>query len=293
MTDPCATCGKAPPAAGWVSCGPCLDAIAKRGGYSGWAEVERRTEGFEGRMREALATVRVARVVNDPRWTLIDGDCVAAMRRMGPGSVDHVITDPPWPNMPAGLYPAGGPERLPKAFRQCARVAAKKLVVHLGRRSDPRCLSGIPASMPFVCVCWLRYAVPSYLGTVLGSGDVAYVYGDHQAPDGKTLIPGEVTSNSALGNEAKGLHPSPRKLEHLLWLITWMTNPGDLVLDPFAGSGTTGVACLRLGRRFIGIEKDPAFAAGARKRLHLEVELSGLDMDRVGQEPLFRVEAAS
>ena len=45
------------------------------------------------------------------------------------------------------------------------------------------------------------------------------------------------------------------------------TNPGDLVCDPFAGSGTTGVACLRLGRRFIGWERDPKYHAIAVKRL--------------------------
>ena len=45
------------------------------------------------------------------------------------------------------------------------------------------------------------------------------------------------------------------------------TSPGELVCDPFAGSGTTGVACLRLGRRFVGWERDPKYHAIAVKRL--------------------------
>jgi len=45
------------------------------------------------------------------------------------------------------------------------------------------------------------------------------------------------------------------------------TDPGDLVCDPFAGSGTTGVACVNLGRRFVGIEVDPAYCAMARERI--------------------------
>jgi site-specific DNA-methyltransferase (adenine-specific) len=50
-------------------------------------------------------------------------------------------------------------------------------------------------------------------------------------------------------------------------LIRDFTDPGDLILDPFAGSGTTGVAAIRLGRRFIGWEKDPKYHAIALKRL--------------------------
>ena len=50
-------------------------------------------------------------------------------------------------------------------------------------------------------------------------------------------------------------------------LIRDFTDPGDLILDPFAGSGTTGVAAIRLGRRFIGWERDPKYHAIAVKRL--------------------------
>jgi len=46
-----------------------------------------------------------------------------------------------------------------------------------------------------------------------------------------------------------------------------ITNPDDFVLDPFMGSGTTGVACVQTGRRFIGIEIDPGYFAIAEKRI--------------------------
>src|SRR5205814_2353206 len=45
------------------------------------------------------------------------------------------------------------------------------------------------------------------------------------------------------------------------------TRPGDIVLDPFFGTGTTGAVARRLGRRFIGIERDPAYAVIARRRI--------------------------
>ena len=58
---------------------------------------------------------------------------------------------------------------------------------------------------------------------------------------------------------------SPVELPRRCILAT--TEPGDLVLDPFAGSGTTGVAALDLGRRFLGIEIDQEFAHVARARV--------------------------
>jgi modification methylase len=63
------------------------------------------------------------------------------------------------------------------------------------------------------------------------------------------------------------LHPTqkPEALMHRVLLAT--TNAGDLVLDPFAGSGTTGAAAKRLGRRFIGIERDEAYVRAARSRI--------------------------
>ena len=51
------------------------------------------------------------------------------------------------------------------------------------------------------------------------------------------------------------------------WFIKLFTKPGDMVLDPFSGSGTTGVACVNTGRNFIGIEKDPTYFAIADYRI--------------------------
>jgi site-specific DNA-methyltransferase (adenine-specific) len=66
---------------------------------------------------------------------------------------------------------------------------------------------------------------------------------------------------------ADDLHPWQQSEEVFLELVWRFSRPGGLVLDPFAGSGTTGVACLRLGRRFIGCEINPETAAVARARL--------------------------
>jgi site-specific DNA-methyltransferase (adenine-specific) len=62
-------------------------------------------------------------------------------------------------------------------------------------------------------------------------------------------------------------HVSQKPVRVLRHLIERFTKPGDLILDPFMGSGTTGVACLKTGRRFIGIEIDPTYHAIAERRL--------------------------
>ncbi len=50
-------------------------------------------------------------------------------------------------------------------------------------------------------------------------------------------------------------------------LVRDFTNPGDTIVDPFMGTGAIGVAALALGRRYIGIEMDPAFFEAARERI--------------------------
>ena len=66
---------------------------------------------------------------------------------------------------------------------------------------------------------------------------------------------------------AKGGHETAKPVDLLMELIALYTRPGDRVCDPFMGSGTTGVAALRLGRRFVGIEKDEGHFAAARERI--------------------------
>ena len=64
-----------------------------------------------------------------------------------------------------------------------------------------------------------------------------------------------------------GKHPT-QKPEALLWrIVAASTQPGEIVLDPFCGSATTGVACARLGRQFIGIEREEEYLMLAENRL--------------------------
>ena len=69
-----------------------------------------------------------------------------------------------------------------------------------------------------------------------------------------------------------GLHPTQKPVELMAWSMEQAkVAEGATVLDPFAGSGTTAIACIRTGRRFIGIEKDPAHYATALARIQREL----------------------
>jgi len=91
-----------------------------------------------------------------------------------------------------------------------------------------------------------------------------------------------------MGGE-KNPHPTTKPVPLMLELVELFTDPNELILDPFAGSGTTGVACLRLGRRFIGIEREPKYAAIARERLRAEERGLSLREARLGQSSIFDV----
>ena len=62
-------------------------------------------------------------------------------------------------------------------------------------------------------------------------------------------------------------HPNEKPVDLLNYLIEAVSRPGDVVLDPFVGSGTTAAAAKALGRRFVGIELDLGYANAARARI--------------------------
>lgn len=215
-----------------------------------------------------------------PCCTVVCGDCLVLMRDLPDGCVDVVITDPVWPN---SVFPGIKPTELFSAA--CKLISCKRLVVHLGCASDPRFLSGVPSSLPFIRTCWLRYARPSYRGRILMGSDVAYVFGEPPAShDGGRVLPGEWTArnNSEKGwhtgrgdGTSEGIdyeslpHPAPRRTEHVSWLVHWFSVLGDIILDPFLGSGTTAVAAKKLGRHFLGMEISPEYCAIAEERIRL------------------------
>lgn len=86
------------------------------------------------------------------------------------------------------------------------------------------------------------------------------------------------------------VHPTQKPVGVMVWCIEHLPAGTTTILDPYMGSGTTGVACVKLGRKFIGIEIDPGYFDIARKRIQAAVDeprLPGLDAPPAPtQEPL-------
>ena len=85
-------------------------------------------------------------------------------------------------------------------------------------------------------------------------------------PDDKPYLRAMFTTSVVSGGERLG-HPTQKSLQLMEDIVTIHTNPGDLILDPFMGSGSTGAAALKNGRRFLGIEFEKEYFEMAKKRL--------------------------
>jgi len=79
-------------------------------------------------------------------------------------------------------------------------------------------------------------------------------------------------------------HPSQKSTALMEYLVKTYTNPGDLILDNCFGSCTTGVACINLGRRFIGIEKDPTYFKIGQERM--AKRMAELEAERLAPKQL-------
>lgn len=77
-----------------------------------------------------------------------------------------------------------------------------------------------------------------------------------------------------VGGKERKDHPTQKPLSVCMLFVEYWTEPGDVVIDPFAGTGTTLTAAKLLGRRYIGIESEPRYAEIARERLAQQTLLS-------------------
>ena len=74
-------------------------------------------------------------------------------------------------------------------------------------------------------------------------------------------------------------HPCPKPLGWMVWAVDLASQPADTVCNPFMGSGTTGIACVALGRRFIGVEIEPKYFDIACRRIEQAARQGNLIRD--------------
>jgi hypothetical protein len=195
----------------------------------------------------------------------------------GLAGIDALITDPVWPNCPKDLL-AGSDDPI-GLWRDVWAVMpeVRRASVIMRYDSDPRFLA--PVTLPFVTAQILRYAVPGYTGRTMGGHEIAYGFGEPiPSRPGQRVIAGQSAPAQPSQRPPNG-HPCSRALVHMDFVVRWWSEAGELVLDPFAGSGTTGVSCVRLERRFVGIEINEHYFDLACRRIDEALNSPRLELE--------------
>lgn len=222
-------------------------------------------------------------LTGEARWHIETGDCLEVLRRMPDSSVDAVITDPPYNSRThTGAMrfdtASGKPGKLEIPFShltnmefltECLRVSRGWVIAFCS-------MEQIGHYQLMADKAWIRAgfwrrsnATPQF------TGDRPAVAGDAVAimhrPGRKRWNGGGSAAYWEHASEQRNrIHPTQKPVPLMAELIEQFTQPGDVVLDPFNGSGTTGVAAIKLGRRYAGIEMSVEYADAARRRLMAE-----------------------
>lgn len=200
------------------------------------------------------------------------------LRQMEPESVDAIITDPPY-----GInYVSQTGARIQNdtaPFIWFLYDAFRVLKPGSSGRGTLVCFTRWDVQQVFIDAIRLAgFIVKSEViwdKVQYGMGDVKSQFApSHEniifAVKGKFSFPGHrpkdlITHRKLPGNQM--IHPTEKPVPLLADLITAVTKPGDLILDPFAGSGSTLVAAKKTGRRFVGIELDELYYERAQQRI--------------------------
>ena len=203
------------------------------------------------------------------RVTLYHGDCLAILPTLGAGSVDAVVTDPPYGlnkswGTSAGWQGKCGKGRLWNGTPEWDKFPASDVLINECLRVSNRCIvwggnyfGSLPPQKGWLV--WDKCAAMTQAQAELAwSNCVPTVRVFRKSPLG-------VWGNGGKNGELK-IHPTQKPIELMTWCLSFLPD-GCTILDPFAGSGTTGVACVKTGRKFIGIEIDEKYCEIAAKRI--------------------------
>lgn len=239
------------------------------------------------------------RTVTGPGYKLIHGDCLEVLAAMADKSVHVTLTDPPYEaeahedgrrqnptrDLEVRVVDGGLPfaaisdldrvtvaalmarvtQHRALAFCQAEAIAAWRDAFNAAdfpyRRAIPW---NKPDAMPSLHGRWPGQAYETIALAQFPSAPPPPVGGASRRYD---RVRAQFGRSSGGHGGPVAPHPTTKPLLLMLDMVADFTDPGDIVLDPFMGSGTTGVACIRLGRTFIGIEKDADYFEIACRRL--------------------------
>jgi site-specific DNA-methyltransferase (adenine-specific) len=256
------------------------------------------------------------------RWAVVEGDCLATLERLPPGSVDLVFADPPYhlsnggttcrsgrrASVDKGAWDRSGGVAEDHAFQArwltaCRRVlkptgtiwvsGTQHVIFSVGYAMQElgfHLLNTVtwykPNAAPNLACRFFTHSTEILLwASPMRARPLAHRFnyrsmktenGGKQMRDlweiAERPMPGGeqvVWSLPTPGPREKvhGRHPTQKPLALLDRIVAASATAGDLVLDPFCGSGTTGLAAVRAGCRFLGVERDPEYVELAARRL--------------------------
>jgi len=195
------------------------------------------------------------------------GDCLEVMRSMPDKSVDAVITDPPYGiNMDGGAdgfgvrsgrrYERGWDDKPPSQELFDLLIGFKKPLFLFGGNYFT---DKIPVGSHWIV--WDKKGNYEFKNPF---SDCELVWTNVKK---KVVKKYTVIQQGFIAEEKERFHPTQKPVTLMKRIIEDYTREGDTILDPFMGSGTTGVACVQTGRNFIGIEIDPTYFAIAERRI--------------------------
>lgn len=242
-------------------------------------------------------------LVKTESYTIVNGDCIDVLRTIGNDDIDLLLTDPPYnlglfmqdratnlKQMRGNYFGAAGwdnltaddwAESMDAFFEESARVirtggalivfmAVIKLetLIQLAQKhgfyykttGSWHKLNPMPRNMNLHFInsteSWVYFVNDARTGTFNNGGKALHDFYE--------------TSVTPKSERKYGKHPTQKPVELMNYFVQALSNPGDLVLDPFMGSGSTGVSAVRLGRRFIGVELNEDYFDISAKRLEAE-----------------------
>ncbi len=202
---------------------------------------------------------------------IIHGDCIQVLKKAPARCIDLVVTDPPYL---VNYKDRDGRKIQGDRYGDWLNPAFKE--IHRVLKDDRFCISfyGWNHAEKFL-IAWKRAGFvpvghlvfrkdyPSKIGFLGSRHECAYLLakGNPEKPERvlRDVLPWQYTGNK--------LHPTQKPIEAISPLIEAFSKPGDVVLDPFAGSATTAVAAAKLGRRYLCVEKDFKYFRTAQWRL--------------------------
>lgn len=216
---------------------------------------------------------------------LMQGDCLELISTIPDGSVDMVLTDPPYRVISGGNKSAQRPmgmlsandgkifkhndiefsDYLPEIYRVMAVRSHFYLMINfVNLESAMSCVRKAGFKIHNLLVWQKNNVTPNrwYMK------NIEYVIFARKGKAKSILNPSSKTCHS-FDNVSRGrVHPTQKPVELMQHYIENSSEVGDTILDPFMGSGSTGVAAKNLGRRFIGIELDEEYFEIAKGRIN-------------------------